>query len=246
VQRSGQIERGRLKIRSRLLTKLFAVAAVVLLRLLFFTCRVRVEALEPGSSAYEPTGDRRFLYSIWHDQLLMTIFSGRPRQMAGLVSAHQDGSYLADALRLVGIRAVRGSTRRGGDRALRELLSAVHDWHVAITPDGPRGPRREVKPGIIFLASRTGRDIIPTAHVCRRCWRVPGSWTDMMIPKPFTRVLVLGGPAFRVPADLDREGLDRFTALLTAEMERLEQVAERRLNGLDDPAAPPHETRAAA
>lgn len=209
--------------------------AVLLIRLLFRTCRVKVVTEEPGSSPLEPTGDRRFLYSIWHDQLLMTIFSGRPQQMAGLVSAHQDGSYLAHAMRLVNIRAVRGSTNRGGDRALRELLDAVRDWHVAITPDGPRGPRRVVKPGIVFLASRTGRAIIPAAHVCRRCWRIPGSWTDMMLPKPFTRILIIGGPAFYVPKEADRASLDHYAHLLTAEMERLEELATRRINGHAEP-----------
>jgi lysophospholipid acyltransferase (LPLAT)-like uncharacterized protein len=232
-----------LKIRSRFLTKLFAVMAVLTIRLLFRTCRVRVETAEPGSSPYEPTGQRRYLYSIWHDQLLMTIFCGRPQQMAGLVSAHQDGSYLAHAMNLVNIRAVRGSTNRGGDRALREMLDAVADWHVAITPDGPRGPRRVAKPGIIFLASRTGRAIIPAAHVCRRSWRIPGSWTDMLLPKPFTRVLAIGGPPFHVPPDADRGTLNHYAQLLTAEMERLEGVALRRLSGEKESAS---DTRTAA
>ena len=67
-------------------------------------------------------------------------------------------------------------------------MKTARDHHIVITPDGPRGPRQAMKSGIVYLASRSGREIIPVAHGCSRGWRVKGSWTDMMIPKPFSRV----------------------------------------------------------
>jgi lysophospholipid acyltransferase (LPLAT)-like uncharacterized protein len=213
------------KIRNRYLTKLFAAAAVVLVRLLFKTCRIEVVTEVEGCCPYEDTGDKRFLYCVWHDDILMTCFCGRPKRMAGLVSPHQDGSYLAEAFRRLGITSVRGSSKRGASRALRELLDRVRDLHVAITPDGPRGPRRQMKTGIIYLASRSGRVIIPAAHACRRPWRIRGSWTDMQLPRPFTRIHARGGPAFIVPADLDREQLEIYAQRLQAEMERQEAIA---------------------
>jgi hypothetical protein len=145
--------------------------------------------------------------------------------MAGLVSPHQDGSYLADAMQRVGITSVRGSSKRGASRAMRELLDRVRDFHVAITPDGPRGPRRQMKTGIIFLASHSGRVIIPTAYACRRSWRIRGNWTDMQLPVPFTRIHARGGPAFVVPPDLEREELEVYAARLQAEMQRQEAIA---------------------
>jgi lysophospholipid acyltransferase (LPLAT)-like uncharacterized protein len=214
-----------LKIRNRYLTKLIALAAVALVRVLFKTCRIEIATEVPGCCPYEDTGDRRFLYCVWHDDILMTVFCGRPKKMAGLVSPHQDGSYLADAMQRVGITSVRGSSKRGASRAMRELLDRVRDLHVAITPDGPRGPRRQMKTGIIFLASRSGRVIIPTAYACRRAWRIRGNWTDMQLPMPFTRVHARGGPAFVVPADLDREQLELYAQRLQAEMERQEAIA---------------------
>jgi lysophospholipid acyltransferase (LPLAT)-like uncharacterized protein len=214
-----------LKIRNRYLTKLIALAAVALVRVLFKTCRIEIATEVPGCCPYEDTGDRRFLYCVWHDDILMTVFCGQPKRMAGLVSPHQDGSYLADAMQRVGITSVRGSSKRGASRAMRELLDRVRDLHVAITPDGPRGPRRQMKTGIIFLASRSGRVIIPTAYACRRAWRIRGNWTDMQLPMPFTRVHARGGPAFIVPANLDREQLELYAQRLQAEMERQEAIA---------------------
>jgi lysophospholipid acyltransferase (LPLAT)-like uncharacterized protein len=220
-----------LKIRNRYLTKLIALVAVAFVRLLFKTCRIEIATEVPGCCPYEDTGDRRFLYCVWHDDILMTVFCGRPKRMAGLVSPHQDGSYLADAMQRVGITSVRGSSKRGASRAMRELLDRVRDFHVAITPDGPRGPRRQMKTGIIFLASHSGRVIIPTAYACRRSWRIRGNWTDMQLPMPFTRVHARGGPAFIVPADLDREQLELYAQRLQAEMERQEAIAIAAVSG---------------
>ena len=213
------------KIRNRYLTKVIGIVAVALVRLLFKTCRIEVATEVEGCCPYEDTGDRRFLYCIWHDDILMTCFAGRPKKMAGLVSPHQDGSYLAEAFRRLGISSVRGSSKRGASRALRELLDRVRDLHVAITPDGPRGPRRQMKTGILYLASRSGRIIIPTGYACRRAWRIPGSWTDMQLPKPFTRVHARGGPAFVVPPNLEREELEIYAERLQAEMARQDAIA---------------------
>lgn len=220
-----------MRIRSRLLTRIAATLAVALLRLLFRTCRVETHAAVPGISAYHPTGDRRYLYCVWHDQILMTVFTGRPWKMAGLVSRHQDGSYLADSMQMLGIRPVRGSTKRGGVRAMRELIDVTREFHVCITPDGPRGPRRTLKSGIVFLSSHTGRQIVPVAFACRRRWTIRGNWTDMMIPKPFTKIVALGSEPIAVPSGLQRDGIEHYTAVLQAEMDRLGDLAERLAHG---------------
>jgi hypothetical protein len=235
------------KIRSRLLTKLVTVVGVMVIRLLFGTCRLRAVTEAPGSNCYESTGDRRYLYCLWHDQLLMTVFSGRPQKMAGLVSGHRDGSYLADAMQSVGIAAVRGSSKRGGSRAMAELLQRVRDFHVAITPDGPRGPRRKIKTGIVFLASRSGRAIIPGAYACHHSWTIRGSWTDMMIPWPFTVIHAHGGPPFVVPPNLERGELEQYARRLEQEMERLEKLVTAAASGhATNQPQPTAEHRAAA
>src|SRR6185369_6171521 len=117
----------------------------------------------------------------------------------------QDGSYLTEFMRHVGIRGVRGSTNHGGDQALRELMRATSDCHVFITPDGPRGPRRVLKEGIVFLASRTGRSIVPCASGCTRAWSFQGRWTDLTLPKPFSRAIYVLGPPIHVPPGISRD-----------------------------------------
>lgn len=212
-----------MRIRSRFLTRLLVRLAVFVLRLLFWTCRKDLRFESEGTNPFDDTGDERFLYSIWHDQLVVGLFCGRSDASSGLVSRHQDGSYLAEAMDILGVKPIRGSTRRGGALALRQMMEAARDRHIVITPDGPRGPQHDVKSGIVYLASRSGRRIIPVAHGCRRCWKIRGSWTDMIIPQPFTRVYTIGGVPLEVPANLDRAGIEKFTAQLQAEMNRLEQ-----------------------
>lgn len=241
-----------MKIRSRFLTRAAARLLVMTARALFVTCRRRLRAEVPGISPYDGAtagtgaGTQRFLYCVWHDQIVMTVFTGRPRNMAGLVSRHQDGSYLADGMKMVGIEPVRGSTSRGGAQAMRQMLDLARDRHIAITPDGPRGPRRQIKPGIVFLASQTGRAIVPTAYACRRGWRIRGNWTDMLIPRPFTTLYALGGTPLSVPPDLSREQLEQHTARLQSEMERLERALDQWMAGKATEPAPAAEQRSAA
>jgi len=213
-----------MKIRNRFLNRVLSWLAVGVLRLLFLTCRLVKYAEEESVDPYEGTGEARHLYCIWHDQVVMIVFSGRPTNMAGLVSGHRDGSYLADAMRLLKIKAVRGSSSKGGARALRELMETAKDLHVAITPDGPRGPRREAKAGIVYLASQSGRKIVPVALTCKRMWRIRGSWTDMMLPLPFTTIYAVAVRGVHVPPNLERDGISEYTKILQAEMHRAEQL----------------------
>ena len=218
-----------MKIRSRWVTQILAVCAVVSLRLLYATCRVRAIEFEPDTSPYRKRGPdqpERFLYSIWHDVLVMAIFSGKPQNVAGLVSRHQDGSYLADSMKLIGIEPIRGSSKRGGTQALKQCLDAAGKYHIAITPDGPRGPRHVPKEGILFMASITGRRIVPIAAACRRGWRIQGNWTDMLLPLPFSEVYIKAGEPMSVPPGLSREELKGWVELLTERMKLLTQEVE--------------------
>ena len=183
-----------MKIRSRFLTQLFAVVAVGLVRLLFKTCRVRTMPEDPDSNCYGSTGrSAGCLYCIWHDQIMMTVFTGRPQKMAGLVEVTQDGSYLAESMKLVGITC-RGSSKRGGSRAMRELLE-----RVAII----MSPSRLTGRGDRDTRSRRESSIWPPARDAAYFGCIaavtPGTvlrrkWTDMMIPWPFTVLYAAAGP----------------------------------------------------
>lgn len=216
-----------MKIRSRWLNIVLSYLATFGLRLLFVTLRVRHFKVVADATPYSrPTGPQRFTFSMWHDQIVMAVFSLRTWNLAGLISQHRDGGYLADSVLIAGIQPVRGSTSRGGAEAVSEILSRP-ELHLAMTPDGPRGPRRKMKEGIVFIASRSGRPIVPTALVCSRQWSVPGSWTDMAIPKPFSKVVLIAGTPITVPVDLPREEMTAWAEFVSNEMARLELLAER-------------------
>lgn len=226
-----------MKIRSRVVNLVLSWVAYVLLRLLFLTVRARIYSAVSGVTPYvRPRGSQRYAFALWHDQIVLAVFSSRTWNLAGLISRHRDGGYLADAAQVAGIRPIRGSSSRGGAEAVREILSEP-DYHLAITPDGPRGPRRVMKEGVVFISSRSGRPLVPTGMAVSNAWWVPGSWTNLAIPKPFSRAILIAGTPIEVPEDVPREQFAAWSSLLTEEMQRLEGLAQRICEGDESAAA---------
>ena len=242
-----------MKIRNRFANWMIARIGTILLRTLFLTVRVDHRKVVADASPYVvPSGMQRYCFCLWHDAIVAAVFSLKTFKLSGLISRHQDGTYLAHAVSLAGITPVRGSASRGGAQATRQLID-LPDLHVCITPDGPRGPRRVMKDGIVFLASRTNRPVVPTTLTATRYWSVPGGWSDMMIPKPFSRALLLAGTPIDVPSDLSREEIAELTEQIQQEMDRLDLIGQRVIRGdesaealLSQPGVYPNDTREVA
>ena len=166
-------------------------------------------------------GHRPFIFLLWHEALLPLLWQHRRQQVAIVVSEAREGRYLADYAQRIGYHLVPGSSTRGGARALLGAIRALDDGcTIAITPDGPRGPRRDVKPGAVRAAQRAGVMILPLHAVTRSAWRL-GSWDRMMVPKPFARIDLGYGEPFAVPPGAD--GLEagvRQCAAALASVER--------------------------
>lgn len=211
-----------MRIRSRALTVIAGWTAAIIFRVLAYSLRYRVRAEEQCRDPSDAV-DRTYIYALWHDEILAPLAKHALIQpnVAALVSRHQDGSYLTEFMKRSGIRAVRGSSARGGDQALLELLRVPEDYHVFITPDGPRGPHHELKSGIIYLASRSGRPIIPLLSVVPWSWYLQGKWTGLVVPKPFAECHFRLGKPYVVPADATREELEMHRQRLQDEMDRL-------------------------
>jgi lysophospholipid acyltransferase (LPLAT)-like uncharacterized protein len=213
-----------MRIRSKLLTKFagWAIATVMkgLLRTVRITGYVEQPATDPSLDA-----EQSFIYSLWHDEILIPLaMQDRARApIAALVSRHQDGSYLTEFMGHLGVRSLRGSSNHGGVEVLRQLMQETAGYHIFITPDGPRGPHHELKEGIVFLASKTGLPIVLIASVCENAWYVPGKWTGLVLPKPFSRATYLLSRPIRVPAELTREELTEWQARVQGEALRLEE-----------------------
>lgn len=161
--------------------------------------------------------------------MTIPVFAGWQPFSSALTSNHYDGSFVAAVLKLRNIRTVRGSTNRIRTGALRDLLRTLESRHLVITPDGPRGPNRKMSAGIVYLASRSGRAIVPTGFACSRCWRWKGSWSCLVIPKPFAKTVLLGGTPIHVPADLSPEQLATYVDQVQAAMDDLDQKAQLQL-----------------
>jgi lysophospholipid acyltransferase (LPLAT)-like uncharacterized protein len=163
------------------------------IRLLAASWRFEVRHEERWRAARRP-----LVFLLWHEALLPLLWQHRNQGVTIVVSEARDGQYLSDLATALGYAAVRGSSTRGGARA---LLGAVRQLQagrsVAFTPDGPRGPRRELKPGVVAAAQRGGGLIVPVHAEADRAWRLH-SWDRFMIPKPLARVRVTYGRAFEV------------------------------------------------
>jgi len=180
-------------------------------RCLFLTQRLKVVALREGVSPYNKKLDQRYLYCGWHEQLLFGGCAGRSYDLSAMVSQHRDGALVAGAFVAMGMAIVRGSSSRGGTQALRQAIEITRTLHMAITPDGPRGPRRVLKEGVVYLASRTGVSIVPVACASNHTFLISGSWTDMIVPLPFGRTWMLYGEPIHVPPKIRREELAEYT-----------------------------------
>src|SRR4051794_13293162 len=128
------------------------------------------------------TGGQR-IYIFWHENILFPLYLRGHCNLAMLLSRHRDADILTELARHLGFEFVRGSTFGGGSAALRELLRKSQDMHLAITPDGPRGPRRVLAQGPIYLSSKLGLPIVAMGFGYDRPWRMP-TWDRFAVPKP--------------------------------------------------------------
>ena len=200
----------------RKLRRLVLVGGGVL-RALAATWRIRVVGGE------HLTGLRRarqpFVFACWHGELLALLWHHRRQGVHVLISEHRDGELVARVAEGLGFATVRGSTTRGGGRALLALSRLLQEGkEIAVTPDGPRGPARAYAPGALVAAQRAGAPLLLVSMAVDRAWRLR-SWDRFLIPKPFARITVAYGEPAYVAGGTPREAAaetGRFTDLLEA------------------------------
>jgi hypothetical protein len=189
------------------------------------------------------------IYIFWHEYIMLPLALRGHCHLAMLLSQHRDADILARVANHVGFDCVRGSTHRGGAKAIWELEERSRRQHLTITPDGPRGPRRELAHGPIYLASRLGLPLVAMGFGYDRPWRTR-SWDQFAVPRPFSRARAVVGPPMTLPADLDRTGLEtcrqrvkRLLNCLTAEAEAWATAGTRKAGEVvvrPQTAPPPH------
>lgn len=177
-----------------------------LLRLLGSTWQI--DWLDAAGRPSSPPGKRPVIFSFWHGKLLPLAYTHRSLGVVVLVSRHGDGEYISQIICRLGYGVVRGSSTRGGLRALMEMARAGREGHpLAVTPDGPRGPRRDLQPGVLHIAQRSGLGIVPLGLESVRRTELD-SWDRFMIPHPWSRVAVVAGEEIRIPPSVPPDELE--------------------------------------
>lgn len=163
------------------------------------------------------------ILALWHGQMLVPLWHHRGEGIGILISEHRDGEIIARIAESLRLRTVRGSTSRGGGRALIGLVRELGDgYDIAITPDGPRGPAGSFAPGALVAAQRSGAPIVAIGVYAPRAWRLK-SWDRFVIPWPFSRVHMAYSEPTYVAALTPREAADeapRFQDLMMETVRR--------------------------
>ncbi|MBT9138317.1 MAG: hypothetical protein DDT31_00869 [Syntrophomonadaceae bacterium] len=148
------------------------------------------------------------IYAFWHNRLFLLTYIFRYRHIQVLISSSRDGDYIAAVASRFGAETIRGSTTRGGKGAIlgiTEKLKSGYDG--VVVPDGPQGPKYIAQPGIVHIAKRTGLPIVPVAYGAERK-KVLGSWDALLIPYPFSRVVLIYGAPVKVSRETAGKSLE--------------------------------------
>ena len=195
-----------------------AAGGALLLRALGATWRVDRSGLAELDAAI--ARGQRCIFAFWHARLLPLVWTHRGRGIVVLVSRHRDGELITRVIERMGFATARGSSTRGGEEGVMGMLRQAEEGRLlAITPDGPRGPAERLKPGLVYLASRTGLPVVPVATASRHEYRLR-SWDRFRVPRPFTRIVVAYGEPIPVPKGVEGSALESWC-------ERIQQALER-------------------
>ncbi|MFO7769510.1 MAG: lysophospholipid acyltransferase family protein [bacterium] len=212
--------------------RLTALAARGLIRLLGATLRYRVEGTVHLDEARSRGPEGRVVFAFWHGRQFPLVYHWRDRDVAILTSLSRDGTLQGMVLGGLGYHIVRGSSSRGAVRGLVGMIRAVRDGRdAAFAVDGPRGPAGEVKPGILYLAARTGLPVLPITSAARNARVFEDAWDRYLLPLPFTRTAVVYGDPIQVPLGTDESVMEQMRGELARRLVRVTRRAEELVGG---------------
>lgn len=195
-------------------SELTATLAAGLIRLLCLT--VRWEMVEDsGLKKVVGQEKRPLIFAFWHNRIFGAtacwVKFRRVPTCTVLISRSRDGELISRIMHALGLRTERGSSSKGGGQVLRGLLRAIREDHsdISITPDGPRGPKYVVQPGVIRLAQLSGAPIVAWTVVYEKKWELK-SWDRFQIPHPFTRAKIWFQAPLEIPRELAEEDFDQY------------------------------------
>ncbi len=217
----------RFTLRQRIILRIIIAAGYWFIRLIGPTLRVCVSREEGAEKTLD---ERPLITSFWHACIIPATYLFRNCGIRVMSSNSYDGEYMGRIIHKYGFVAVKGSSSRNAVRALLGLRRALQEgWAVAFSIDGPRGPRHKVKPGPVALARSSG---VPMSmfHIAVESAWVLNTWDRLIIPKPFSRVLLRLGKLIPVPPDASDEDLERYQQELQDSLDRVCEFSEANLS----------------
>jgi len=207
----------------RLQARLISSAGYPLIAVLGSTLRWRLDGLENFDGVLR--SGRQPIMAFWHGRILPAAYYFRRRGIVVITSENFDGEWIAGIIERFGYGTARGSTSRGGRKALLQLTREMAAGKPAgFTIDGPRGPARVAQPGAVWLAKATGNPVLPFHLEANRYWTMK-SWDRTQIPKPFATVALAVGEPFMVPSDADDSAIEGARRSLEQRLHALESRA---------------------
>jgi lysophospholipid acyltransferase (LPLAT)-like uncharacterized protein len=207
----------------RIQARLISILGFRAVQLLGSTLRWKTEGLEHFDAIV--AGGRQPVMAFWHGRILPATYYFRRRGIVVITSENFDGEWIAGIIERFGYGTARGSTSRGGRKALLQLTRDLAAGKPAgFTLDGPRGPARVAQPGAVWLAKATGNPVLPFHLEASRAWTL-NSWDRTQIPKPFSTVAIAMGEPFQVASDADEGALERARLMLEERLKVLETRA---------------------
>jgi lysophospholipid acyltransferase (LPLAT)-like uncharacterized protein len=201
-----------------------------LVKLIGKTLRFETDGVDPMSS--ESGDSKPPILCFWHDRILSSTYFFRDRGIVVMSSISFDAEYTARCIQRFGFGVIKGSSTRGGTRALVEMIRMMKNGTpTAFTIDGPKGPRYQAKPGPALLSKRTGSPIVPFA-VETSSFRTLGTWDKLQIPIPFSKAKVFFGEPIVVSSDAEDEDLEAATATLQGSLDELVERGKQWRNSL--------------
>lgn len=216
-----------MKIHSKRLVHAVGALTSLYVHLLSSTLDFRVAYYDPIIDPAYANDGRKRIYIFWHEYIQYFIYLRKHCRLAMLLSKHRDADILEEVARVLGFETVRGSTNRGGVEAIREMMrkETSDHFHLTITPDGPRGPRRVLAPGCIFLASKLQIPLVAMGVGYDRPFRF-NSWDQYATPRPGSRVRCIPSGDIMIPPNLDKEGIEYFRDSVQKTLNALTNEAE--------------------
>ena len=205
--------------------RLVGILGKLFVDILFSTTKIERTGYEKASKVISSKG---FIFALWHSRILLFSYVYKWLNAVILVSRSEDGEIIARILQHQGQETIRGSTSKGGLRALASMIKKLKEKKRVgvVIPDGPRGPKFKVQPGVITLAKKTGYPIVPVSCSAKKI-KVFSSWDRFIIPFPFTKCRLVYGEPLYVPENIDKDGEKQYVIRLEEELCRITFDADR-------------------